>query len=157
MSRLKGLSSSISLQPSLKLSVFMDAPDHFPAMRPSDSTAVSNGSQDHRVHISHILKRVSSLEQIVQDLLDENTHFNLFRRSKQRVPDPSTSLLKSYSVPSDFQMPLHYPRFSSADYYDMEEWRLERLLEEYGLNIPSTLEAKRDLAIGTFLWENQRN
>ncbi|KAH7295714.1 hypothetical protein KP509_27G061800 [Ceratopteris richardii] len=51
-------------------------------------------------------------------------------------------------------MPLHYPRLSRADYENMEESRLDRLLEEYGLPVPPTLEAKRELAIGTFLWSS---
>ncbi|MCO5552467.1 hypothetical protein L7F22_005979 [Adiantum nelumboides] len=118
-----------------------------------------------------LLERVSSLEQCVQKLLSEKKRSNSQQhllhleqqyetcssprlRDVQRVPYPSTFGLSSVSVPSVFQMPLHYPRYTRSDYQAMEEWRLDRLLEEYGLPIPPTLDAKRELAIGTFLWEN---
>ncbi|RWR94792.1 hypothetical protein CKAN_02410300 [Cinnamomum micranthum f. kanehirae] len=32
-----------------------------------------------------------------------------------------------------FQMPLHYPRYTKADYETMPEWKLDCLLKEYGL------------------------
>ncbi|KAI4355194.1 hypothetical protein L6164_003988 [Bauhinia variegata] len=34
-----------------------------------------------------------------------------------------------------FQMPLHYPRYTQADYEKMPEWKLDCLLKEYGLPI----------------------
>ncbi|KAI5054616.1 hypothetical protein GOP47_0029761 [Adiantum capillus-veneris] len=93
---------------------------------------------------SELLERVSSLEQSVQKLLSEkkrsNSQQHLLHLEQQhetcssprlRVPYPSTFGVTSASVPSVFQMPLHYPRFSRADYEAMEEWRLARLLEEY--------------------------
>ncbi|MCO5581664.1 hypothetical protein L7F22_035553 [Adiantum nelumboides] len=118
-----------------------------------------------------LLERVSSLEQCVQKLLSEKKRSNSQQhllhleqqhetcssprlRDVQRVPYPSTFGLSIVSVPSVFQMPLHYPRYTRSDYQAMEEWRLDRLLEEYGLPIPPTLDAKREFAIGTFLWEN---
>lgn len=55
----------------------------------------------------------------------------------------------------EFQMPLHYPRYSKADYEKMEEWRLDLLLMEYGLNFKGTLEDKRSFAMGAFLWPDQ--
>nr|XP_011460058.1 PREDICTED: uncharacterized protein LOC101291127 [Fragaria vesca subsp. vesca] len=56
-----------------------------------------------------------------------------------------------------FQMPLHYPRYTKADYEKMEEWRLDLLLKQYGLVAVSngTLEEKRAYAIGAFLWPDQ--
>lgn len=51
-----------------------------------------------------------------------------------------------------FQMPLHYPRYSKADYEKMDERRLDFLLREYGLNFKGTLEEKRSFAMGAFLW-----
>ncbi|KAK7276312.1 hypothetical protein RIF29_17451 [Crotalaria pallida] len=54
---------------------------------------------------------------------------------------------------SYFQMPLHYPRYTEKDYQDMPEWKLDRLLKEYGL--PTThgdLAYKREFAMGAFLW-----
>lgn len=54
-----------------------------------------------------------------------------------------------------FQMPLHYPRYKKADYEKMEEWKLDMLLKEYGLNFKGSLEEKRKFAMGTFLWPDQ--
>lgn len=53
-----------------------------------------------------------------------------------------------------FQMPLHYPRFTRADYESMPEWKLDCLLKEYGLPITGNLEQKRNFAMGAFLWPN---
>ncbi|KAG4917029.1 hypothetical protein JHK87_054586 [Glycine soja] len=51
-----------------------------------------------------------------------------------------------------FQMPLHYPRYTQADYETMPEWRLDSLFKEYGLPIIGDLHQKRNFAIGAFLW-----
>ena len=56
-----------------------------------------------------------------------------------------------------FQMPLHYPRYTSKDYQEMPEAMLDRLLAQYGLSVPAAaagdlLAHKRDFAIGAFLW-----
>ncbi|KAK6918245.1 hypothetical protein RJ641_016667 [Dillenia turbinata] len=51
-----------------------------------------------------------------------------------------------------FQMPLHYPRYSRADYEAMPEWKLDCLLTEYGLPVNGDVEQKRKFAIGAFLW-----
>ncbi|OVA17787.1 hypothetical protein BVC80_1835g174 [Macleaya cordata] len=53
---------------------------------------------------------------------------------------------------SYFQMPLHYPRYSRKDYEDMPEWKLDRLLMEYGLPAMGDLAYKREYAMGAFLW-----
>ncbi|KAF3433650.1 hypothetical protein FNV43_RR24753 [Rhamnella rubrinervis] len=53
---------------------------------------------------------------------------------------------------SFFQMPLHYPRYTRKDYQDMPEWKLDRLLADYGLSIQGDLTYKRDFAMGAFLW-----
>ncbi|OVA06381.1 hypothetical protein BVC80_8981g18 [Macleaya cordata] len=53
-----------------------------------------------------------------------------------------------------FQMPLHYPRYTKADYETMPEWKLDRLLAEYGLPIIGDVEQKRKFAMGAFLWPN---
>lgn len=57
-----------------------------------------------------------------------------------------------------FQMPIHYPRYKKGDYEKMEEWRLDNLLQQYGLLafLNSSLEEKRAYAIGTFLWPDQQ-
>lgn len=62
-----------------------------------------------------------------------------------------------YRNKNGFQMPLHYPRFAKADYADMEEWKVEMLLREYGLDhhIKGSLDEKRRFAMGAFLWPDQ--
>ncbi|KAK9689473.1 hypothetical protein RND81_09G061500 [Saponaria officinalis] len=56
-----------------------------------------------------------------------------------------------------FKMPLNYPRYTKADYETMEEYKLDMLLRQYGLDhhIKGTIEEKREFAMGTFLWPNQ--
>ncbi|XP_021294941.1 uncharacterized protein LOC110424651 [Herrania umbratica] len=56
---------------------------------------------------------------------------------------------------SGFQMPLHYPRYTKADYQKMEEWKVDVLLREYGLSFKGTLDEKRAYAMGAFLWPDQ--
>ncbi|KAG2720514.1 hypothetical protein I3760_02G039400 [Carya illinoinensis] len=51
-----------------------------------------------------------------------------------------------------FQMPLHYPRYTKADYMTMPEWKLDCLLKEYGLPLIGDVEQKREFAMGSFLW-----
>jgi hypothetical protein len=53
-----------------------------------------------------------------------------------------------------FQMPLHYPRYTKADYETMPEWKLDCLLKQYGLPISGDVEHKRKFAMGSFLWTN---
>ncbi|OWM88161.1 hypothetical protein CDL15_Pgr003573 [Punica granatum] len=53
-----------------------------------------------------------------------------------------------------FQMPLHYPRYSRADYETMLEWKLDCLLQEYGLPVTGDVDYKRKFAMGSFLWIN---
>lgn len=52
-----------------------------------------------------------------------------------------------------FQMPLHYPRYTKADYEAMPEWKLDCLLKQYGLPIMGDVEQKRKFAMGSFLWQ----
>ncbi|KAJ8621625.1 hypothetical protein MRB53_030154 [Persea americana] len=56
----------------------------------------------------------------------------------------------------DFQMPLHYPRYTKADYETMPEWKLDCLLQEYGLPTIGGIGEKRKVAMGTFLWPSQQ-
>ena len=53
---------------------------------------------------------------------------------------------------SKFEMPLHYPRFSRAEYERMPEWQLDGLLQDYGLPTAGTLHHKQHFAMATFLW-----
>ncbi|KAL5709476.1 hypothetical protein ACHQM5_020160 [Ranunculus cassubicifolius] len=62
---------------------------------------------------------------------------------------------KKNSGTSYFQMPLHYPRYSRKDYESMPEWKLDRLLGEYGLPASGDLGKKREYAMGAFLWPDQ--
>ncbi|XP_062217333.1 uncharacterized protein LOC133917447 [Phragmites australis] len=54
-----------------------------------------------------------------------------------------------------FRMPLHYPRYKKEDYESMPEWRVDCLLREYGLPVAGDLRAKREFAMGAFLWPDQ--
>lgn len=57
---------------------------------------------------------------------------------------------------SNFQMPLHYPRYDKTDYLKMEEWRVDLLLQQYGLNFEAkNIDDKRAFAMGAFLWPDQ--
>ncbi|XP_057497551.1 uncharacterized protein LOC130782297 [Actinidia eriantha] len=56
---------------------------------------------------------------------------------------------------SGFQMPLHYPRYKKADYEKMEEWKVDMVLQEYGLRFMGSLDEKRAFAMGVFLWPDQ--
>lgn len=55
----------------------------------------------------------------------------------------------------NFQMPLHYPRYTKFDYERMEEWKVDVLLNQYGLSFKGNLDEKRGFAIGAFLWPDQ--
>ncbi|KAI3873229.1 hypothetical protein MKW92_002732 [Papaver armeniacum] len=64
--------------------------------------------------------------------------------------------MKCGASSSGFQMPLHYPRYKKSDYEKMEEWKVDMLLREYGLDsFKGTLDEKREFAMGTFLWPDQ--
>ncbi|KAL3736595.1 hypothetical protein ACJRO7_025525 [Eucalyptus globulus] len=67
---------------------------------------------------------------------------------KDREEEPATA--------TRFQVPLHYPRYTRAEYEKMEEWRLDLLLQQYGMNCRGSLDEKRAFAIGAFLWPDQR-
>ena len=54
-----------------------------------------------------------------------------------------------------FQMPLHYPRYKKGDYEAMPEWKVDRLLREYGLPAIGDVNKKRKFAMGAFLWPSQ--
>lgn len=54
-----------------------------------------------------------------------------------------------------FQMPLHYPKYTKDDYEKMEEWKIDALLKEYGLDFQGTVDEKRRFAVGAFLWPDQ--
>ncbi|KAI3859657.1 hypothetical protein MKX03_031171 [Papaver bracteatum] len=51
-----------------------------------------------------------------------------------------------------FQMPLHYPRYTKAEYQTMPEWKIDALLKQYGLPVTGDIVYKRNFAMGSFLW-----
>ncbi|KAL5733157.1 hypothetical protein ACOSP7_032501 [Xanthoceras sorbifolium] len=72
----------------------------------------------------------------------------------------SNNKIKSASgggISSSFKMPLHYPRYTKKDYQDMPEWKLDRLLSEYGLCASGDLAYKRQFAMGAFLWPDHHH
>ncbi|KAE8689658.1 hypothetical protein F3Y22_tig00110933pilonHSYRG00244 [Hibiscus syriacus] len=72
--------------------------------------------------------------------------------------DPTSSRKVKQYPDSGFQMPLHYPRYTKSNYEKMEEWKVDLLLREYGLNLDgslSSLDEKRAYAMGAFLWPDQ--
>ncbi|GMN36619.1 hypothetical protein TIFTF001_006162 [Ficus carica] len=71
-----------------------------------------------------------------------------------KVPSPTNNVGMS-CIDSEFQMPLHYPRYTKADYEKMEEWKLDLLLNQYGLSFKGSLHEKREYAKGAFLWPDQ--
>ncbi|XP_024529596.1 uncharacterized protein LOC9658584 [Selaginella moellendorffii] len=72
---------------------------------------------------------------------------------------PYSAVVKNPGVPFEFQMPVHYPRFTRQQYATMPEWQIDRLLEEYGLPAHDMggVEDKRQYAIGAFLWKEQQS
>ncbi|CAN4077611.1 unnamed protein product [Withania somnifera] len=56
---------------------------------------------------------------------------------------------------SNFQMPLHYPRYKKSDYETMPVWKLDCLLRQYGLPVIGDVNYKRKFAMGAFLWPSQ--
>ncbi|XP_074297644.1 uncharacterized protein LOC141628393 [Silene latifolia] len=64
---------------------------------------------------------------------------------------------KKNKLSSEFRMPLNYPRYNKEDYAKMEEWKVDMLLKQYGLDnhVNGTLEEKRKFAMGAFLWPDQ--
>ncbi|KAM1563790.1 hypothetical protein ACFX10_038168 [Malus domestica] len=59
------------------------------------------------------------------------------------------------NTPCNFQMPLHYPRYRKSDYEGMPEWKLDCLLQQYGLPVIGDVNQKRKFAMGAFLWPSQ--
>lgn len=62
---------------------------------------------------------------------------------------------RGYSEKCSFQMPLHYPKYTKKDYESMPEWKLDCLLQQYGLPVTGDVNYKRNFAMGAFLWPSQ--
>ncbi|KAH9607213.1 hypothetical protein KSS87_021279 [Heliosperma pusillum] len=71
--------------------------------------------------------------------------------------EKTVNAMKNSSCSSSFQMPVNYPRYRKSDYATMEEWKVEMLLRQYGLehHIKGSVDEKRKFAMGTFLWPDQ--
>ncbi|XP_049377215.1 uncharacterized protein LOC125842060 [Solanum stenotomum] len=67
----------------------------------------------------------------------------------------SKSRYTSSTCTSNFQMPLHYPRYKKSDYETMPMWKLDCLLRQYGLPVIGDVNHKRKFAMGAFLWPSQ--
>ncbi|KAE9599116.1 hypothetical protein Lalb_Chr15g0088121 [Lupinus albus] len=80
---------------------------------------------------------------------------NTEKQCNQIVSESNGEVEKVEYPSSGFQMPLHYPRYTKDDYERMEDWRVDLLLEEYGLSFKGTLYERRAFAMGAFLWPHQ--
>uniref|UniRef100_A0A2C9V2P6 DUF7722 domain-containing protein n=1 Tax=Manihot esculenta TaxID=3983 RepID=A0A2C9V2P6_MANES len=73
------------------------------------------------------------------------------KEQKKRATMMSSS--QEFSGSKTFKIPLHYPRYTKKQYEHMPEWKLDSLLQDYGLPIDQgDLAYKRELAISTFIW-----
>ncbi|MCL7037839.1 hypothetical protein MKW94_021739 [Papaver nudicaule] len=70
----------------------------------------------------------------------------------QTTTETNSDLDPSIENYRNFQMPLNYPRYTKVDYEGMPEWKLDRLLSEYGLPVSGDVAQKRNYAMGAFLW-----
>ncbi|RZC46068.1 hypothetical protein C5167_039029 [Papaver somniferum] len=96
-----------------------------------------NRHNEFRVHNSSSSKNDKAQEISFYSMHDEEKKFN--------------KVTTKCGASSGFQMPLHYPRYKKADYEKMEEWKVDVLLREYGLDsFKGTLDEKREFAMGTF-------
>eukprot|EP01018_Ginkgo_biloba_P017018 Gb_03563 [translate_table: standard] len=104
--------------------------------------------------VDSLLQRIHSFEDLLHRLSGESALDQGMEKiqavvSNARVSEEENS---RKSLPYAFQMPLHYPRYSKADYETMPEWKLDVLFQEYGLPVSGDLAYKRKYAIGAFLW-----
>ncbi|XVF28049.1 hypothetical protein REPUB_Repub14bG0162000 [Reevesia pubescens] len=81
-------------------------------------------------------------------------HSSKLNSKGEQTSQTSTAEMHDLSS-AGFQMPLHYPRYTKADYEKMEEWKVDMLLREYGLSLEGSLDEKRAYAMGAFLWPHQ--
>lgn len=103
----------------------------------------------------HSLEKQLSLSALASSLSSSSSSSPSSPHGSMAVRSPRlaySSSFKKPDVPSTFQMPLHYPKYTKVDYDNMPEWKLDRLLEEYGLPVLGTLPEKRQYAMGVFLW-----
>ena len=107
------------------------------------------------------LWRVCSLEDILKILRWEKTPTAL--EAEANVLQSEKTFSRSLNGDGNggeadlcaFRMPVHYPRYSKADYESMAEWKLDNLLQEYGLPVRGDVAFKRSYAMGAFPWPDR--
>ncbi|KAF3448667.1 hypothetical protein FNV43_RR09380 [Rhamnella rubrinervis] len=87
----------------------------------------------------------------------QNSAYSSIPEMGQNGHHHQKAMSKNKSEVCQFQMPLHYPRYSKKDYETMPEWRLDCLLREYGLPVIGDANQKRKFAMGAFLWPSQHD
>ncbi|GLJ18077.1 hypothetical protein SUGI_0319100 [Cryptomeria japonica] len=95
---------------------------------------------------ARLMRRVYSLEDLLKKL----------RWERSAVQTGAEEEMLQGGEVCEFRMPLHYPKYSKADYESMAEWKLDILLRQYGLDVTGDVEYKREVAVGAFLWPDQR-
>ncbi|GLJ18078.1 hypothetical protein SUGI_0319110 [Cryptomeria japonica] len=95
---------------------------------------------------ARLMRRVYSLEDLLKKL----------RWERNAVQAVAKEEMLQAGEACEFRMPLHYPRYSKADYESMAEWELDILLRQYGLDVRGDVEYKRQFAVDAFLWPDQR-
>ncbi|KAK4365460.1 hypothetical protein RND71_016818 [Anisodus tanguticus] len=87
--------------------------------------------------------------------LNQNkNHPQLQVNNTTKIENPKC-FTSSTCTSSNFQMPLHYPRYKKSDYGTMPVWKLDCLLRQYGLPVIGDDNHKRKFAMGAFLWPSQ--
>ena len=118
-------------------------------------------SAQNEKHNGSGLWRVCSLEDILKILRWETTptaletQANVLQSEKTFSTSVNGDANGGEAGLCDFRMPVHYPRYSKADYESMAEWKLDILLQQYGLPIRGDVASKRSYAMGAFLWPVQ--
>eukprot|EP00249_Psilotum_nudum_P001411 c13882_g1_i1 orf=341-784(+) len=146
------------------------ATDFYPVESNNRADPSSSSHEKPDLEIGKVMERVHALERSLQQLQADRKERGSQWKTKHvqngekhvevsspRSPGCAYSTLQRKPVPSIFQMPLHYPRYKKADYEHMPEWKLDRLLEEYGLPVIGSIREKKDSAIRTFLWKDERD
>ncbi|KAI3849122.1 hypothetical protein MKW92_026574 [Papaver armeniacum] len=88
--------------------------------------------------------------------MDDKAHEISFYSMHDDEEKKFNKITATCGASSGFQMPLHYPHYKKSYYEKMEEWKVDMLLREYGLDsFKGTLDEKREFAMGTFLWPDQ--
>lgn len=118
---------------------------------------VSNG------RLLQLNEDVKSVKELLADVSYKQKEMErqMVRQLSSMKQQLDAALLEKHAgetVNCEFQIPLHYPRYTRTDYETMPEAVLDRLLEAYGLPTANqSLDSKRKTAIGTFIWDVHRS